>query len=160
MSKLVKLTLAAFIAGGVLPVHSGHATEADTTKNITVFKTPWCGCCQVWVDAIEKAGYTVTTKDMDDLSLIKKQGGVPKAMEACHTAVLEGERKYVLEGHVPLQAIEKLIAERPDIRGIATPGMPMGSLGMGYDDKARYTVYAYGGKKGKEPFAFYEAGSK
>jgi hypothetical protein len=117
---------------------------ADEDKTVTVYKTPWCGCCQVWTDAIEKAGYHVAVKDMEDLSAIKQQAGVPDDMQACHTAVIGSDRKYILEGHVPIEAVEKLMSERPDVRGIAVPGMPQGSLGMGNDPSALYTVYSIG----------------
>lgn len=160
MCKLLKLVLVSFILGGSLPINAGHASQADHSKDITVFKTPWCGCCEVWVEALREAGYMVKSTDMEDLSLIKKQGSVPKRLEACHTAVIGSDRKYVLEGHVPLEAIEKLMSETPDIRGIATPGMPTGSLGMGYDEDAQYSVYAYSGKTNEAPTVFFEAGKK
>jgi len=158
MKTLIKIAAASLLAGNLLTLHA-HAGEASD-MHITVFKTPWCGCCQVWVEAVEKAGYTVETKDMEDLSPIRQQAGVSKNLEACHTAVLGGDRKYVLEGHVPLEAMEKLIKERPDIRGISTPGMPEGSLGMGYDLKAKYKVMAFTGKTGDAPIVFYEAGKQ
>ena len=136
------------------------ASEGHDDKAITVFKTPWCGCCQVWVEAMQKAGYTVETNDLDDLSNIKQQAEIPKNLEACHTAVIGGERKYVLEGHVPIAAVEKLQAEKPKIRGISTPGMPTGSLGMGYDENAKYTVYSYLSRSDEKLKIFYEAGKR
>lgn len=135
-----------------------HASQGIDDKAITVFKTPWCGCCQVWVEAMQKAGYTVETNDLDDLSNIKQQAEVPKHLEACHTAVIGGERKFVLEGHVPIAAVEKLQAENPKIRGISTPGMPTGSLGMGFDNEAKYTVYAYLSRADEKSMVFFEAG--
>lgn len=158
MKTLIKIAVAALLAGNLLTLHA-HAGDTDD-KRITVFKTPSCGCCQVWAEAVEKAGYTVETKDMEDLSLIKKQAGVSKDLEACHTAVMGGERKYVLEGHLPLEAMEKLMSEQLDIRGISTPGMPMGSLGMGYDPKAQYKVLAFTGKSGDAFTVFYEVGKQ
>ncbi|MCK7615697.1 DUF411 domain-containing protein [Roseibium sediminicola] len=121
-----------------LPAHAGEDTV------VTVYKSPWCGCCEVWTDAVKAAGYKVIIEDHEDLNAIKKQAGVPDDMQACHTAVIGGERNYIVEGHVPLEAMEKMMSERPDIHGIAVPGMPMGSLGMGDDPDARYTVYEIG----------------
>lgn len=134
------------------------AGQAAAATAMTVYKSPWCGCCEVWVDAMKAAGYDVTVHDMDDLSQVKKQAGVTADLEGCHTAVLDGERKYVLEGHVPLEAIDKLVSESPDVRGIATPGMPAGSLGMGEDPNAQYDVYAFTGSASDTPELFYEAG--
>ena len=107
------------------------------------------------MEALQAAGYDVESRDLEDLTPVKKQAGVPDDLQACHTAMLDG---YVVEGHVPLQALDKLLAERPEVRGIATPGMPQGSLGMGHDEDARYTVYSYSADPEQEPQVFYEAG--
>ncbi len=136
----MKIRKIAFIALGALATLT-TGSLADEEKSLMVFKSPWCGCCEVWTDAAKEAGYDVVIEDLDDLTAIKKQAGVPEDMQACHTAVVGGDRKYVIEGHVPLEAIQKMMTERPDIRGIAVPGMPQGSLGMGFDPTAKYTVY-------------------
>lgn len=148
------------LAVACITAFSGLQASAEEAKGeLTVYKTPWCGCCQVWVDAMQSAGYAVKIHDLQDLTQVKRQAGVSGELEACHTAVLDDSgRKYVLEGHVPVQAVEKLMTERPDIRGIAVPGMPSGSLGMGYDEKARYDVYAFTGAASEKPVVFYEAG--
>ena len=129
---------------------------ADNTKQMTVFKTPWCGCCQVWAQAMEKEGYNVTIRHVEDLTNVRKQAGIADEIAGCHTAVVDG---YVLEGHVPLQAIRKLMSERPKIRGLSVPGMPQGSLGMGYDPKARYDVLAIH-HNGNSSQVFYRAGEE
>lgn len=147
-----KMLLAVAVA---LAAQTGTSVARDATT-ITIHKSPWCGCCTAWADAIKKAGYTVRIREHDDLAAIKRQVGVPVAMEACHTAVVDGDKPYVLEGHVPLEAMQKLFAERPDIRGIAVPGMPVGSLGMGDDPAARYSVFSFGADA--RPAVFYEAG--
>ena len=151
MKTIAKLLTSALLVGFL----SHGAAQASDEKKMTVFKTPWCGCCKVWTAAMTKAGYIVEVQDMEDLSSAKKLGGVPDALEACHTAILG---KYVLEGHVPLQAINKLVEEQPAIRGLAVPGMPSGSLGMGYDPDARYDVMAFTYSKSEKPTIFYQAG--
>ncbi|MAS04788.1 MAG: CopG family transcriptional regulator [Ahrensia sp.] len=108
--------------------------------------------------ALLPGGSVVKIHDIEDLSAIKKQAGVSAELEACHTAVLDAGRKYVIEGHVPLEALAKLVSTAPDIRGIATPGMPAGSLGMGDDPNARYDVLAFFGSAAESPAVFYEAG--
>lgn len=148
------LTLIAL--GGFLSLSA--PSYADEDRTVTVYKTPWCGCCKVWTDAVEAAGYHVVVEDLEDLSTIKKQAGVPDDMQACHTAVIGDDRKYIIEGHVPLEAVEKMMSERPDIRGIAVPGMPQGSLGMGYDPNATYTVFALGMKSSDTPQPYFDAG--
>lgn len=98
---------------------------------ITVYKTPDCGCCVKWVEYLQKEGFEVNAVNRDDLSSIKQRAGVPPEMSSCHTALVDG---YVIEGHVPAQAIRKLLKERPDTLGLAVPGMPANSPGMGEMD--------------------------
>ena len=128
---------------------------AQDAGEMTVYKNPWCGCCSVWADAMKQAGYKVKLVDLEDLTVIKRQAGVPEQLNSCHTV---SYGKYVLEGHVPLEAIRKLDKEKPDIRGIGVAGMPSGSLGMGYDPKARYDVMAFTHAPSKLPTLYYEAG--
>lgn len=151
-----QFVLSAGIAMAALSVAA--AAESPVMDAMTVFKTPWCGCCEAWVDAMRDAGFAVTVRDMEDLSLIKRQAGVTPELEGCHTAVIEAERKYVLEGHVPVVAIERLLEDRPAIAGLAVPGMPMGSTGMGDDPDARYQVMAFTGKSGEAPTVFMAMG--
>lgn len=139
----------------VLALSSTQALAGDEALKMTIYKTPWCGCFGVWTDAMKNAGYEVEVHDMEDVSEIKKQFGIAPPMQACHTATI-GD--YAIEGHVPLEAIEKLLAEKPDIAGISVPGMPMGSLGMGYNPAARYNVYAYKVDSADQSDVFYKAG--
>ncbi|MCV6577141.1 MAG: DUF411 domain-containing protein [Cohaesibacter sp.] len=130
--------------------------QAENTA-MTVYKSPYCGCCSSWAKALEQLGYKVETKDIEDLEWAKKQFNIPEDLHSCHTAIVDN---YVVEGHVPPQALQKLLKERPQIRGIAVPAMPEGSLGMGYDPKAQYSVYAFGHKDGKAPQVYYQAGTQ
>jgi len=95
---------------------------------ITVHKSPSCGCCGKWVDYLRKEGFEVKAIDEANLQPIKEKAGVKPEMASCHTAMVDG---YVLEGHVPAQAIRKLLEERPTTVGLAVPGMPNNSPGMG-----------------------------
>lgn len=106
---------------------------------ITVHKDPNCGCCAAWASAFGRAGYDVSTVNETDMDAIKNSLEVPSDLWGCHTAVVEG---YYLEGHVPLEAAEKLLRERPPLAGLAVAGMPPGSLGMGDDPGATYDVMA------------------
>jgi hypothetical protein len=96
---------------------------------MTVYKTPTCGCCRLWVSHAQSvlAGYDLTTIDMDDLTEVKTRLGVPAALQSCHTAITG---PYVFEGHVPADLIRRFLRERPKALGLAVPGMPMGSPGM------------------------------
>ncbi|HSJ24161.1 MAG TPA: DUF411 domain-containing protein [Longimicrobiales bacterium] len=113
------------------------ANAADT---IVVYKTPTCGCCNDWVDHVREYGYTVVTQDLNDLTQVKQQLGVPAGRVSCHTAVVRG---YTVEGHVPADLIQKMLAERPRFRGLTVPGMPVGSPGMEGPWKDDYDVLAF-----------------
>jgi hypothetical protein len=150
MTRKMRNTLKLAVAGAVLSLASAGtaitpaagATGTTDAKPIAikVYKTPECGCCKGWVQHLRDNGFRVETMDMPDLSLIKQKYGVKPALQACHTAVVNG---YVVEGHVPADVILKLLKERPAVAGIAVPGMPMGSPGMEGASKQSYDVYTF-----------------
>jgi hypothetical protein len=109
-------------AGGLL-----LSLQTLFAADIVVYKSPTCGCCKAWVDHLEENGFTVEVHDRYDMPLIKQQMGVPRNLQSCHTAQV-GD--YVIEGHVPASEIARLIAEKPAVKGLTVPGMPMGSPGM------------------------------
>lgn len=134
--------IAALAATAAFPVSTAFAaTKADI---LTVHKDPNCGCCSLWADAYEKAGYRVEIVEEGDLIAIKQKLGVPLDIQGCHTAVYRGQ---FLEGHVPLEAT-RMLESRTDLAGLVVPGMPAGSLGMGDDPSASYDVIGVG-KDGK-----------
>ena len=104
-------------------------TEAIAREDgvVRVYKSPTCGCCADWVDHLREAGFRVEVSDREDVTRAKVELGVPPSLGSCHTAVVDG---YVVEGHVPAEDIRRLLAERPDVVGLAVPGMPAGSPGM------------------------------
>ena len=120
------------------------------TIHATLFKNPECGCCENYAAYLRQNGFDVEVKASYDLATISSEAGVPSEYEGCHTAFFEG---YVVDGHVPIKAIEKLLKERPAIAGIALPGMPVGSPGMGDDPTKTFTVYAVT-KDGAKPTVF------
>ena len=106
---------------------SCNKTESSS-KTITVYRSPHCGCCKKWESHLEANGFKVRSEVVNDLSSVKEIQAVPPKLKSCHTAVING---YLIEGHVPADAIEKLLKEAPkDILGLSVPGMPMGSPGM------------------------------
>ena len=149
MTKMKSLT-----GGFALLLASLAAGVAAAGEAVAVYKTPWCGCCHEWAQALEHAGYAVKTVDLEDLTQVRRQAGVPSDMLSCHVAGIGG---YFLEGHVPLEAIAALLAERPDIAGLAVPGMPQGSLGMGGEPEA-YEVYAVPRDPKAAPYVFLRVG--
>lgn len=114
--------------------------EAQGTE-VVVYKTPTCGCCAAWGDHLREAGFTVKEVDQPyaELTKTKREHGIGQHEESCHTGLVDG---YVVEGHVPAADIARMLRERPDIRGLAVPGMPMGSPGMEGPVKQDYDVLA------------------
>jgi hypothetical protein len=109
------------------PAEPSSASTADTGLVMTVYKSPTCGCCHEWEAYLRARGVDVRSVPTDDMSAVKVEHGLPDSTWSCHTAIVDG---YVVEGHVPFEAIEDLLAERPAIDAIALPGMPAGSPGM------------------------------
>jgi len=107
---------------------------------VVVYKSPSCGCCKKWVEHLQTAGFRVTVHDTSTLAGVMAQYGVPRKLTACHTAVVDG---YVVEGHVPADVIQRLLKERPEIAGVAVPGMPAGAPGMESDTPARYYILTF-----------------
>jgi hypothetical protein len=108
------------------------------TINVTMYKNPQCGCCEEYAKYLRRNGFNVTVKETHNMSLISRQNGVPEKLAGCHTAQVGG---YVVEGHVPVSAIRKLLTERPNIKGISLPGMPEGSPGMTGQKTEPFTIY-------------------
>jgi hypothetical protein len=111
---------------------------------ITVYRSPTCGCCKKWEDHMRANGFVVKDVTMDDLSAIKAESGVTSNLKSCHTALVEG---YVVEGHVPASDVQRLLKEKPKIVGLAAPGMPGAGPGMD-TSKDPYDVLAFDGKGG------------
>jgi hypothetical protein len=120
---------------------SSGAVNADQPYSATLYKNPQCGCCETYADYLRENGFEVTVKPTHDLPLMKRQYGVPGELEGCHTTLVDG---YVVEGHVPVNTVIRLLTERPDIKGISLPGMPMGSPGMTGEKTAPFTIYEFG----------------
>jgi len=110
---------------------------------VTVYKSPTCGCCASWVELMRQAGFDVKTVDTEQLTQVKAEAGVPAALQSCHTAVI-GD--YVFEGHVPVQTVIRFLEEKPEVAGLAVPGMPVGSDGMEMGGRVDpYDVIAFNG---------------
>ncbi len=123
---------------------------AEGTK-MTVYKSPYCGCCGEWVAYLRRRGMAVTVVQKEDMNPIKELAGVPESLASCHTAMVDG---YVVEGHVPISAIGRMLSERPQIRGIALPGMPSGSPGMSGAKEEPFVIFALAQKAGSPPSVY------
>lgn len=126
-------------AGSAFLVTSG--VRADGLPPMVVYRDPTCGCCHKWVDHLTANGFTVSVNNAPSMKAVKMRLGVPVELASCHTAEIGG---YVIEGHVPASAIKRLLAEKPEGRGLAVPGMPIGSPGMEGGTPEVYDVTLFG----------------
>ena len=124
-----------------LGLAAGEPVTKQFGKEITVYKSPSCGCCAGWAQHLRHNGFRVTVLDQYDLSEIKARHGIGPELQSCHTAVVDG---YAIEGHVPADDIWRLLAEKPDASGLAAPGMPTMSPGMNSDQPKGYDVLLFG----------------
>ncbi|MGV1908518.1 MULTISPECIES: DUF411 domain-containing protein [Agrobacterium] len=115
------------------------SAAAASIPELIVHKDPHCGCCEAWASAFGDAGFSVVIRNEDDMDAVKAKLKIPGSIYGCHTATVNG---YFLEGHVPLEAAQRLLSEKPALAGLAVAGMPRGSLGMGIDPGASYDVIA------------------
>ncbi|TAU14710.1 CopG family transcriptional regulator [Rhizobium ruizarguesonis] len=111
---------------------------AETAGRATLYKNPQCGCCEGYAAYLRDNGLEVDVKPTNDLLEISHKAGVPEGMEGCHTMFIDG---YVIDGHVPVNVVRKLLKERPPIAGITLPGMPEGSPGMSGKQTGTLVIY-------------------
>jgi len=148
--KLKKNPLLASALFGLLAA----CTSAAQAAPLVMFRDPGCGCCEKWAEHIEtNMKQDVETRNSANMSAVKDANGVPETLRSCHTMIVEG---YVIEGHVPADAIAKLLREKPTgVKGLAVAGMPVGSPGMEYQNQTQpYQVIAFG-DSGQRVFASY-----
>ena len=141
---LTALTLSFFYIFNFVTDKKDALANIDNKQIVEVFKTPTCGCCYGYVLFLEKEKYKIKQTDMRSLHSIKQKYNIPIEMQSCHTTIMG---KYFIEGHVPIEAINKLLKEQPDIDGIALPGMPIGTPGMPGDKDEPFVIYQLTGGK-------------
>jgi hypothetical protein len=155
MNDIFTITRRALLAGAGASAMA-TSVRAEALPKAVVTKDPNCGCCGGWVEHLKAAGFPVEVTEVADVNGIKVRLGVPQALAACHTAEVGG---YVIEGHVPAPAIKRLLSERPAAKGLAVPGMPVGSPGMEIDgaEPETYEVILFG-LAGQRVFGRYRGG--
>jgi hypothetical protein len=141
----------AVVVIGVVGVMASQALSQraapETAVTVTMYKSPSCGCCGQYAAYLKREGYGVDVEGVADMSIIKERYGVPYELESCHTMEVDG---YVVEGHIPEEAVQRLLALRPDIKGIGMGGMPSGSPGMPGPKNTDFVIYeiTHDGAKG------------
>lgn len=127
--------------------------SAEPLPPVTVYRHPSCGCCSLWMRHLKANGFEVQAEKVLDMVHGFDHFDIPRPLEACHTAVVDG---YLIEGHVPAGDIIRLLEERPDVRGLAVPGMPIGSPGMEGPNPEAYQVLSFDRHGVVREFSYHE----
>jgi hypothetical protein len=145
-------SLALCVVAAAVTIAAVPTLTSGAKPTITVYKDPSCGCCKNWIEHLIKHGYRVDAKDTPNMAEVKRALGVPDAVTSCHTAIVNG---YLIEGHVPSADIDRLLATKANVKGLAVPGMPMGSPGMEGPAGQHYQVVAFDKAGKSRVFASY-----
>jgi hypothetical protein len=117
------------------------ALPAENTGQMTLYKNAECGCCDAYTDYLRENGFAVTVVETPHLPMMYSHYKVPSSYQSCHLATVD---RYLAVGHIPVDVIKQMLAERPAITGITLPGMPAGSPGMGGSKTEPFKIYALG----------------
>jgi hypothetical protein len=131
---------AALIGGatGIFPVSAEPAADRG---QVTLYKNPQCGCCEGYADYLRHNGFNVTAVSTNDLTVMGQKYGIPDDLSPCHISLIGG---YVVGGHIPIEVVNRLLSERPQITGISLPGMPEGTPGMPGNKPGPLQIYEIG----------------
>ncbi|MBX9847194.1 MAG: DUF411 domain-containing protein [Xanthobacteraceae bacterium] len=127
-----------FCLGTALALMPSLPASAESSRAV-LYKDPDCNCCDAYASYLRENGFEVDVKATDDLAAISSKAGVPEKFQGCHTMFVGG---YVVDGHVPINTIRKLLSDRPPIAGVTLPGMPSGSPGMVGRKEGPFIIYA------------------
>lgn len=128
----------AILIGGATRVLSPHAQTVDANKKVALYKDPQCSCCEGYADYLRGNGFAVSIVPTHDLPLLDEKYSIATDLSPCHISLVGG---YVVGGHVPIEVINRLLAEKPSITGVTLPGMPQGSPGMTGGKREPFTIY-------------------
>lgn len=138
---MFRQALSALFAAALMIAAAMPATAQPAPGAVALYKDPNCGCCESYAGYLRQQGFAVTVTPTDDVAGMSRKAGIPDAFQGCHLAFIEG---YAVSGHVPLGIVKRLLDERPAVKAITLPGMPMGSPGMGGAKEEPFTVYQIG----------------
>lgn len=148
---IIKLSMALMLPFLCMPINAETGQQNSEVLKIVVYRSPTCSCCGRWIQHLRDNHFEIEDIVSDEMQAIKEKYGVPRAMQSCHTAVIDG---YVIEGHVPASDIVRLLQLKPKVVGISVPGMPIGTPGMemgsrqdpyqviAFDQKGNYRVFS------------------
>jgi len=138
MKKILGLTSLGTTSAAAILAMSVNALPV-AAQEVTLYKNPQCGCCENYAEYLRENGFTVEVVPTHDLVQMSRDAGISDEFQGCHTAFLDD---YVISGHVPVDVVNRMLEDRPEIIGVTLPGMPMGSPGMGGAQQEPFRIYA------------------
>ena len=135
---LAGVTGVAALVGGATGILPSNAEPAGSQGAVTLYKNPQCGCCEGYADHLRENGFAVNSVPTNDLLLMGQKYGIPDEATPCHISLIGG---YVIGGHIPIEVVNRLLADKPQITGINLPGMPTGTPGMPGPKPGPLTIY-------------------
>ena len=136
----------AVLVGGASGVISFRASAEPSRRDVTLYKNPQCGCCEGYADYLRDNGFNVKAISTNDLTVMGQKYGIPDDQQPCHISLIGG---YIVGGHIPMEVIDRLLAEKPKIVGVTLPGMPEGTPGMPGNKPGPLDIYEIGGSPPK-----------
>lgn len=133
----------AALIGGATGILASSAKSASSRSEVTLYKNPQCGCCEGYADYLHDSGFAVKAIPTNDLLMMGQKYGIPDDQAPCHISLIGG---YVVGGHIPIEVVNRLLSEKPQITGINLPGMPSGTPGMPGPKPGPLTIYEIGTK--------------
>lgn len=130
--------LASGAAGVAVWRFAGAVGSAEAAMPVTLYKNPQCDCCEAYASYLDGHGFDVKVIPTNDLTLMGEKYGITEAMQPCHLSLVGG---YVVGGHIPVEIVQRLLSEKPQLTGITLPGMPGGVPGMPGEKPDRVTIY-------------------
>ncbi|KYC43383.1 CopG family transcriptional regulator [Scytonema hofmannii PCC 7110] len=158
--KSLRIVILSIITTGFAVIACATVAVADTkpysgTQEITVYRSPSCGCCGAWVEHMQKHGFQIKDIKTDQIEAIKQKYNLPQELASCHTAIIDG---YVMEGHIPANDIKRFLQQKSNLAGLAVPGMPVGTPGMELGNKKQpFAVVAFDNKGEVKIFQEYQS---
>ena len=131
----------AALIGGATGIFSPNAAPVANRDDVTLYKNPECQCCEGYADYLRHNGFVVKVIPTNDLTIMGEKYGIPDSLQPCHLSLMAG---YVVGGHIPMEVIDRLLSEKPQVTGISLPGMPPGTPGMPGEKPGPLTIYEIG----------------
>jgi hypothetical protein len=141
LMSVIGVAAGATAIGGAVGVFSSNAEPTGSRGQVTLYKNPQCDCCEGYASYLGHHGFVVKTIATNELTVMGENYGIADNLQPCHISLIDD---YVVGGHIPIEVIDKLFSEKPQLVGITLPGMPVGTPGMPGKKPGPLQIYEIG----------------